>query len=202
MAGTASSPGGPRNVSGWCRVALHIVFAGLCFWYLMMLVHESGHVLAAWCTGGRVSQVVWHPLAFSRTDLSQNPNRLIVVWGGPAFGVALPAAFWLVARVAVAKASVHLRAFAGFCLLANGAYLATAIIIPVGDTQELLKLGAPAWLVSGVGLLAFGAGLVCWHGQGRKFWLHGDKVTMRHVALSCGALLVVVAAMLVWSSIV
>ena len=32
-------------------------------WYLMMIVHESGHVLAAWASGGRVARVILHPFA-------------------------------------------------------------------------------------------------------------------------------------------
>ncbi len=56
-------------------------------WFGMMAVHESGHVLAAWATGGTVAKVVLHPLTISRTDLADNPQPLPVVWGGPGFGV-------------------------------------------------------------------------------------------------------------------
>ncbi|HEV8068230.1 MAG TPA: M50 family metallopeptidase [Planctomycetaceae bacterium] len=68
-------------------------------WLAMQDVHELGHVAAAWLTGGRVSKVVLDPLTISRTDLAENPRPLIVVWGGPTFGVFLPLIVWLGARV-------------------------------------------------------------------------------------------------------
>ena len=49
-------------------------------WLGMMAVHEFGHVLGAWITGGRVERVVLHPLRFSRTDLAHNPSPMFVVW--------------------------------------------------------------------------------------------------------------------------
>jgi hypothetical protein len=68
-------------------------------WLGMQDVHELGHVVAAWLTGGRVSKVVLDPLTISRTDLAENPRPLIVVWGGPILGVFLPLIVWLGARV-------------------------------------------------------------------------------------------------------
>ena len=59
-------------------------------WLGMQAVHESGHVLGAWMTGGKVARVVLHPLNISRTDLAHNPNPLVVVWAGPLLGVMEP----------------------------------------------------------------------------------------------------------------
>src|SRR5271165_6671379 len=67
-------------------------------WLGMQDVHELGHVVAAWLTGGRVAKVVLDPLTISRTDLAENPRPLAVVWGGPTLGVAMPLAVWLAAR--------------------------------------------------------------------------------------------------------
>ncbi len=39
-------------------------FLPLC-WLGMMAVHELGHVVGAWLTGGRVAKVVLHPLTIS-----------------------------------------------------------------------------------------------------------------------------------------
>src|SRR5438093_41686 len=66
-------------------------------WLGMQAVHESGHVLGAWLTGGRVERVVLHPLTISRTDLAENPHPLIVVWAGPVVGVLVPLVLWAVA---------------------------------------------------------------------------------------------------------
>jgi len=48
-------------------------------WFAMMAVHEFGHVVSAFASGGAVERVVLHPLTISRTDVSPNPNPSIVV---------------------------------------------------------------------------------------------------------------------------
>jgi hypothetical protein len=55
------------------KVVLGIALVALS-WYGMMAIHELGHVMGAWLTGGRVERVVLHPLAISRTDLAHNPR--------------------------------------------------------------------------------------------------------------------------------
>src|SRR3989304_3279482 len=92
-------------------------------WWAMMAVHELGHVLGAIATGGAVERVVLHPLAISRTDVVPNPHPAIVVWLGPVVGCALPLAVSaMIPRRRTFARSVS-RFFAGFCLIANGAYI-------------------------------------------------------------------------------
>jgi hypothetical protein len=59
-------------------------------WLGMQAVHESGHVLGAWLTGGQVARVVLNPLTISRTDVRENPKPLIVVWAGSGQGTCQP----------------------------------------------------------------------------------------------------------------
>jgi hypothetical protein len=59
-------------------------------WLGMMLIHEFGHVLFAWLSGGAVARVVLAPLEFSRTDLQKNPHPLFVACGGALVGSVLP----------------------------------------------------------------------------------------------------------------
>src|SRR5882724_6474926 len=92
-------------------------------WLGMQAVHESGHVVGAWLTGGRVARVVLHPLAISRTDLADNPHPLVVVWAGPAIGVILPLLLWGTTAGFRLSAAFVLRFFAGFCCVANGLYI-------------------------------------------------------------------------------
>src|SRR3954454_20608537 len=66
-------------------------------WLGMQAVHESGHVLGAWLTGGQVARVVLYPLTISRTDLIHNPRPLVVVWAGPWVGVLVPLVGWAIA---------------------------------------------------------------------------------------------------------
>jgi len=49
-------------------------------WLGMQAVHELGHVIGAYATGGKVARVVLYPLTISRTELSENPHPLLVVW--------------------------------------------------------------------------------------------------------------------------
>jgi hypothetical protein len=169
-------------------------------WLGMMIVHESGHVLAAWLSGGRVTHIVLHPLAFSRTDVSPNPRPLFVVWGGPILGAALPVIAWLIARAFHLRLAFLLRFFAGFCLIANGAYLASVALMPAGDTADLLRLGTPLWAVVVPGVAAFVAGLAMWNRLGSHFGFGGQSVDRAAILVSSVALIVLVIGMLIWSA--
>src|SRR5262245_2292907 len=102
-------------------------------WLGMMAVHELGHVCGAWVTGGRVGKVVLHPSTISRADLTHNPRPLVVVWAGPVVGVVAPLAAWGVAAGLRWSEAYLARFFAGFCLLANGAYIGAGSFEGVGD---------------------------------------------------------------------
>ena len=140
-------------------------------WSGMMVVHEFGHVLVAWWTGGTVTRVVLHPLAISRTDVSPNPQALLVVWAGPMVGVLLPMAAWGVAAWTRLPGSYLLRFFAGFCLIANGAYIGIGEFDRVGDAGDLLRHGASRWHLWLFGIATIPVGLLLWHRQGCYFGL-------------------------------
>src|SRR5262245_55663172 len=78
--------------------ALFILATVALSWFAMLAVHELGHVLNALLTGGTVSRVVLNPMEFSRTDLSHNPNPLVVTWGGVLWGSLIPLAAFVIAR--------------------------------------------------------------------------------------------------------
>jgi hypothetical protein len=144
-------------------------------WFAMMAVHETGHVFGAWLTGGSVAKVVLHPLTISRTDLSNNPQPLVVAWSGPFFGVLAPLLAWIVAQLARIPIWYLLRFFAGFCLFANGAYLAVGSFGNVGDAGDLLRHGAPIWQLWIFGALCVPAGFLLWHRLGPHFGLGESK---------------------------
>ena len=126
-------------------------------------------MLFAWSSGGVVEQVILHPLAISRTDVSPNPSPLWVVWGGPVTSVLIPLLIWRVSHWRDWSLTPVVRFFAGFCLIANGLYLATAVIDPVGDSAVLLRLGCPVWVLVLFGVVAVPIGFLLWHGQARHF---------------------------------
>jgi hypothetical protein len=146
-------------------------------WLGMQAVHEAGHTLGAWLTGGRVTRVVLNPLTISRTDLAENPHPLAVVWAGPMVGVMLPLAAWAFAAQLRVRGWYVLRFFAGFCLVANGAYIAAGSFDGVGDCGDMLRHGSPTWTLWLFGAITVPVGFALWHRMGPYFGLgsaHGN----------------------------
>jgi len=167
-----------------------LVSASLLAWLWMQAVHELGHVAAAWLTGGHVQQVVLHPLAISRTDVEPNPCPLLVAWGGPMIGSALPLAAYGLAAALQPRASWLARFFAGFCLLANGLYIGVGSFEGIGDAGDLLAQGAPRWSLWLFGLATAPAGLTMWNCLGRQFGLvRGAPPVPPTLAYGCAACL-------------
>ncbi len=110
-------------------------------WLAFMLLHELGHIAAAVVSGGSVRQVVLYPLTFSRTDVEPNPHPLLVVWAGPIVGTLLPLLIWWGFRRFQVPGDYLARFLAGFCLVANGAYIAIGSFDQVGDAGDMLKHG-------------------------------------------------------------
>jgi hypothetical protein len=154
-------------------------------------------VLHAFASGGRVAQVVLSPGSFSRTDVSPNPHPLVVAWGGVIWGSILPLTLWLPLRRA--RLGFLLRFFAGFCLLANGAYLASGVLVPAGDTDDLLRLGVPRWAMPLFGLPLCAAGLAMWNGLGPRFGLRGEPVDRRATTAAAASFVILFVAMLAWT---
>ena len=140
-------------------------------WLGMQAIHEFGHVLAAWLTGGTVARVVLHPLTISRTDLLTNPDPLVVVWAGPILGSLLPLTLWGIAAWLRLPGAFVLRFFAGFCLVANGAYIAGGSVGHIGDCGPMLRHGSPLWSLWLFGAVTVPTGIGLWHGQGSHFGL-------------------------------
>jgi hypothetical protein len=156
----------------------------------MQAVHEFGHVAAAWVTGGQVVQVVLHPLTISRTELGDNPCPLLVVWAGPVLGCLLPLAAWGAAAALHCPWAFLLRFFAGFCLVANGGYIAGGAFGGLGDAGVILRNGSPVWWLVVFGAATVPAGLWLWHRHGAHFGLGAasGKVSVA-AAYTCLALL-------------
>ena len=177
------------------QVLLIGTFVPLC-WLLMQAVHEIGHVAVAVGTGGTVTSVVLHPLAISRTDSSGSLHPLLVVWAGPAVGVAVPLALLAVFKVAKWKWNYLVQFFAGTCLIANGAYLGVGSFAGIGDAGDLIRRGSPIWLLWLFGIASVPLGLYLWNGLGPSFGLGqaAGKVD-RFAACFSGSLLLLVVVL-------
>jgi len=141
-------------------------------WLAMMAVHEAGHVLHAWLSSGRVERVVLHPLAISRTDVAPNPHPLFVGWGGAIWGCVIPLAIFALAHWLARPHAYLARFVAGFCLIANGTYLAVGSLMPDGDDAgTILRHGGQTWQLIAFGVPAAAAGLYLWNRQGPHFGL-------------------------------
>lgn len=164
----------------------------LASWLGMQAVHELGHVLGAWLTGGHVVRIVLHPLTISRTDVTQNASPLVVVWAGPIFGVVAPLLICLAATKSRLPAAFALRFFAGFCLVANGLYIGVGSFGQIGDCGEMLRQGSAAWQLWLFGFVTVPVGMWLWHGQGLHFGLGCAKGRVSRAA-AYGSLVVCVA---------
>ena len=163
-------------------------------WLLMQMVHESGHVLVAWATGGTIEKLDLHPLHISTTYVWPNPRPLIVTWAGPIAGTVLPLVAWSIVRNVKPGWAALLRYFAGFCLIANGAYLGSIYWIRVGDAADLLALGTPPTVLILFGIVTVVAGFACWNGTGHALgWSLGSPAPTKKQLIPASVALLVVA---------
>lgn len=179
---------------GVARIVLIVSTLATC-WLGMQIVHEAGHVLAAWLTGGTITNVVLHPLTISRTDVFPNPHPTIVVWSGPLVGCVIPLMAAFVAQWLRVPAAFLFRFFAGFCCVANGAYIGAGALFPVGDAHVMRGLGTAAWTLALFGAVATSLGLLMWNGLAAHFGVGpAGRPVSRHIALSmlavCSAIVV------------
>jgi hypothetical protein len=165
-------------------------------WFAMMAVHELGHVVGAIITGSSIQGVVLNPLNISRTDVSPNPHPSIVVWFGPIVGSILPLAMFATVPQHLSVLQKVAQFFAGFCLIANGAYLSVGSFYRVGDCGEMLQTGTPLWVLLTFGALTIPLGLYLWHGLGSLNHFINDPsvVSSRMAYVVFGTLLLVVIA--------
>ena len=145
-----------------------LLFLNLC-WFGMQAVHEFGHVLAAWGSGATVERVVLLPI--SRTDTGNVEYPLFVYGAGAMFGTAFPVLLWLIVRLFQWRTAYLFRFFAGFCLVANGAYIGCGFSVSgPTDAGLLIEYGASRLVLVLFGVLCMSGGLFLWHDQSRYFF--------------------------------
>lgn len=140
-------------------------------WLGMQVIHECGHVVHCLATGGRILQVVLHPLEVSRTEFSSNPSPQFAAWGGVLWGSIVPLLLYATVSAADWKHAHLARFFAGFCLVANGVYFVVGSIELAADPADLVRFGANRSVVGILGGFLFVGGLRLWHGLSPSFGL-------------------------------
>jgi len=145
-------------------------------WLGMQAVHELGHVLAAWSSGAMVERVVLLPI--SRTDTVNVEHPLVVYSAGAVFGTLLPVLMWSLVHRLQWRVAYLFRFFAGFCLVANGAYIGYDFST-TGPTDAglLIEHGASRLLLVLFGILCVSGGLSLWHGQSQYFFSKQSSCT-------------------------
>ncbi len=143
-------------------------------WMGMMAVHELGHVLHAGMAGVRVERVSVPLWGFSRTDVAANARPAFIAWGGAVLGCVIPLAALLAARLLRRRWFKLLLFFAGFCLIANGIYLAAGSFDRAGDAGDLIAHGAAPGSLLAFGAVTVPLGLFLWHRIGPPLdWVRG-----------------------------
>ena len=145
-----------------------LLFLTAC-WFGMQMIHEIGHALAAWCSGAMIERIVLLPI--SRTDTSNVEYPLFIHGAGAVFGTTFPLLLWSIACWFRCRTAYLFRFFAGFCLIANGAYIGGDFSV-AGPTDAglLIEHGANRLVLIFFGVLCVPSGLFLWHGQSRHFF--------------------------------
>ena len=104
-------------------------------------------------------------------------------------GILLPLILWgLLAATRTPGAFIG-RFFAGFCLIANGAYLGVGSFLGTGDCGEMLRQGSYIWVLRLFGAVAAPLGFWLWNGQGPNFGLGPAQGKVNH-RIAYGSLVV------------
>jgi hypothetical protein len=132
-------------------------------WIAMLAVHEFGHVIHAWLSGGHVTDISFPLLGFSQTFVDPNPHPLIVAVGGPLWGAAIPTLIIVSLLCVRRKPPEILWFFTGFCLISNGAYIGLGWLKNSGDAHDMARQGMPIFIIIVFGAVCTAGGLLCWH---------------------------------------
>lgn len=143
------------TTSSSIRAAL-LLFGSFAFGYnAATALHELGHVLAAWMTGGRVQALHLHPFTTSYTNISPDPSPLLTHAAGVTLGPLAGLACIALGRRFEGTYAVPLYTTGVATFATSGIYLVVGTLTGAGDARVLLDLGMPA-----LGLLLAGGALV------------------------------------------
>lgn len=153
--------------TGRFAAAVALVAVAVWMWLAMLLTHELGHVVAAMFTGGSIVAVELRPGWLPHTLVEPNPQPAVVLWAGFLSGWIAPQMTAPAWRIEAGQVGPALRAWAAFCLLAGGVYLAVGGAERLTDTGQLLTAGWPHALLVLVGVAVAALG----YARSRSAWI-------------------------------
>lgn len=127
-----------------------------------MILHELGHALTLWTTGGTVTGFSLHPFSWSYTFYGAPPAYpLLTAWGGVLFGSAVALLLLSLIRPWQNTWTIPLALTALCALVVNGLYLTVdSLFLPGGDATVIVRHGTPWLLVLATGIALTLVGLV------------------------------------------
>jgi hypothetical protein len=166
------------------RQSIFAVITLLLAWVTMTTTHELGHVIGALLTGGHICEVRLTPWTISSTLVDPNPHPGTVVWSGPLIGCLIPAGVAGVRFSSNIATKLLLRWLAGFCLIANGAYIAFGSFEGIGDCRAMYQTGTSQITMLLFGTAAILSGMLIWHRLGNLQLLlrRSQLITIRLIA--------------------
>jgi uncharacterized membrane protein YoaK (UPF0700 family) len=125
-------------------------------WVVMTFTHELGHIIGGTCCGGTLKSAELRPWRLPYSIFEPDPFPLVTLWAGLILGVLVPVG------TAIALQREWMWFIANFCVLANGAYIATAWFAGDRflDTPKLLEHGASPITIAAYCILTLGCGYV------------------------------------------
>ena len=168
MMPSATRARAPEFISPTFIRAIAILAAIYVSFLAMEAVHEFGHALNAWSSGGRVVDVRFPLLGTSQTVVDPNPYPRFVAEGGPQWGIVIPLLACGLAHLTRRRVPEPLKFFAGFCLIVNGIYMGVGPAWRNTDASDLIRMNVPLGAIFAYGIGATACGLAIWH---RLSWL-------------------------------
>ncbi|MDX1926075.1 MAG: hypothetical protein SFV81_06135 [Pirellulaceae bacterium] len=140
-----------KAVLGMLRLYLWLIPMVAFTWLSSMFLHEIGHILSGWLSGGEFRYIDVYPFHFSTTILQPNPYPALVTWSGLLLGWSLPLLTIPLWKIEWAALGPSVQGWSAYCWLAFGAYLALAAGESLSDTGQLLTEGWPLAVLVAVG---------------------------------------------------
>lgn len=125
-------------------------------WVVMTFTHEMGHIVGGTCCGGTLKTADLLPWHLPYSIFEPDPRPVVTLWSGLILGVLVPVGLAMVIR------QEWMWFVANFCVLANGAYIATAWQSGERylDTPKLLEHGVSPIAIGLYCILTIGFGYV------------------------------------------